>query len=100
MGSSIVGILAQLSEGIYNIKSWLTNFNQNGKVVLSYGDICTYIPNYSLNDENSVQDIWEILSLIENGTYADAESKLNIFVVKWQETFSQATDAARRSTVQ
>ena len=100
VGSSIVGILAQLSGGVENIKSWLSSFNQKGKVVLSYGDICTYIPNYSLADENSVKDIWDILSLIENGKYEQAESKLNIFIVKWQETFGQASDAASRSTMQ
>ncbi|NIP39167.1 MAG: hypothetical protein GWO07_13640 [Candidatus Dadabacteria bacterium] len=99
-GASIIGILSQLHEGVDNIKSWLENFNQNGKVVLSYGDICTYIPNYSLNGENSVQDIWDILDLIENGNYEEVESRLNIFIVKWKETFSQASEQGNKSTVQ
>ncbi|NIT14439.1 MAG: hypothetical protein GTN99_09425, partial [Candidatus Dadabacteria bacterium] len=98
--SSITVILKQLSEGAENIKSWLENFNQNGKVVLSYGDICTYIPNYSLTDENSVKDIWEILDLIKSGSYKVAESKLNIFAVKWHETFNQAQEQESKSTVQ
>lgn len=99
-GSSIVGILNQLAEGVENIRSWLASFNQKGIVVLNYGDICTYIPNYSLTDENSVQDIWDILSVIEKGKYEKAESKLNIFIVKWQETFSQAQEQGSKSTVQ
>lgn len=99
-GNSIAVTLKQMHEGVKNIKSWLSGFNQNGVVVMNYGDICTYIPNYSLSNENSVQDIWEILSMIENGIYDEAQSKLNIFIVKWQETFSQAADAAENSTMQ
>lgn len=98
-GSSISNILGQLREGVENIVAWLSNFNQKGKIVLSYGDICTYIPKYSLSDENSVQDIWDILSLIETGNYDEAESKLNIFIIKWQETFNQAS-SENTSTIQ
>ncbi|MHA1942160.1 MAG: hypothetical protein ACW97P_10610 [Candidatus Hodarchaeales archaeon] len=98
--STIFGMLTQLHEGVENIKSWLSSFHENGKIVLNYGEICTYIPNYSLPDENSVQDIWEILDLIKNGSFDEAQSKINIFVVKWQETFSQASEKKTKSTVQ
>ena len=97
---SINTTLKQLHDGIENIYSWISGFKNKGKVVLNYGDICSYMPNYSLSRENSVQDIWDILHLIENGIYDDTQSKLNIFIVKWRDTFNQATEGITNSTVQ
>jgi hypothetical protein len=98
--STVYNPLKQISDGIKHIKSWISGFNQRGKLVLNYGDICTYIPNYSLTNENSVKDIWNILNLIRNKAFSDAESKLYIFVVKWKETFGQASRDNNKSVVQ
>ena len=96
----VFNTLSQILEGIKNIKSWLSGFNKSGKIVLSYGDICTYIPNYSLSSENSVKDVWDILCMLEIEKFNDAESKLRIFVMKWQDTFGQASQSNRIKLIQ
>ena len=98
--SHINNTVSQILEGILHIKSWLSGFNISGKVVLNYGDICTYIPNYSLSAENSVKDVWDILSMIEDKKFNDAESKFKIFVMKWQDTFSQTSESSSMPVVQ
>lgn len=101
LGKSVTNsTLGQILEGITHIKLWLSGFNQSGKLVLNYGDICTYIPNYSLSDENSVKEIWDILNMLENEKFDVAESKLKIFVIKWQDTFGQALQNPGKPVVQ
>jgi len=75
--------LTYLKAGIGNILQWLEGFSEDGVIILNYGEICNRIEQNSFKNENSVDEINSVISLIDSGDFGRAESELKVLNVKW-----------------
>ena len=80
-----ISFLNQLKVSIEETKNWLFTFHKDGIVVLNYGDICSFIQPYTLKNENTVKEVFEFLSLIDEKEYDKADSLLKVILQKWDE---------------
>ena len=89
-----------LSKGLAELKAWLSGFDSAGFLVLNYGELCSVINPYSLENERSVGEMWKILGLFKKGKSAEAESSLKALIQKWEDIRDQASGNLDGSTLQ
>ncbi len=89
-----------IKDGIFNIKDWISGFNGKGILILNYGEICSFIEQNSLKDENSVGNLWEILDSIKSGELEKADSDLRFLDIKWMDISSNAAGTFEISSLQ
>lgn len=77
--------LKDLPQKISEMNGWLRGFNAEGKIVLNYGEVCSFITQESLKNENSVGELKRIVANIEKGDFEKAESDLRFLGAKWTE---------------
>ena len=77
--------LKELPAKIRNMNSWLRGFNPDGKIILNYGEICSFITRDSMKNENSVGDLKRIIAGIDKGDFEKAEHDLKLLNAKWDE---------------
>ncbi len=77
--------LKDLPRKLSEMNSWLRGFDSDGEIVLNYGEICSFITQDSMKNENSVGDLKRIISGIEKGDFEKAESDLRFLNAKWAE---------------
>ena len=87
-------------QGIEDLKMLLSGFDPSGYLVLNYGEICNFIHPYTIKNENSVGELWEILSLLKRGKLEEAESMLSILYQKWEEIRGKASGKLDKFTLQ
>ena len=92
--------LTVMTHSLSDLQTWFSGFDPNGFVVLNYGDICSHIHPSTLKNEQSVQETWDILHLINKGQLEDASSSLRVLFQKWDEIRSQASGNVDKSTLQ
>ncbi|HEX9830155.1 MAG TPA: hypothetical protein VGA94_00575 [Thermodesulfobacteriota bacterium] len=92
--------LHAVQAGIQSLKAWLGGFDPSGYVVLNYGEICSFIHPYTMKNERSVNEIWQMLNLVKEGRLEEAQSVLNIMVEKWEDIKRKASGDIDKSTVQ
>jgi len=71
-----------------------------GFIVLNYGEICSLIHPYTLENERSVTEIWGILRLLAEGKEKEADSSMVILIQKWEEIRSRAEGNIDTSPIQ
>jgi hypothetical protein len=89
-----------LSKGLAELKAWLSGFDPGSFLVLNYGELCSVINPYSLENERSVGETWKILGLFKEGKHAEAESSLGAFMRKWDDVREYASGSLDGSTLQ
>lgn len=89
-----------LLQGMAELKAWLSGFDPGGFLVLNYGEICSVINPYTLENERSIEEMWRILTLLEEQKFAEADSSLRILIQKWEEIGSRASGERDKSTIQ
>jgi hypothetical protein len=67
------------------LHAWLSGFDSSGYLLLDYGEICSFINPYTMKDERSVKEIWEILAYINKGQMEEVQSVLRVIIQKWEE---------------
>ncbi len=77
--------LKELSENIVNLENWLSGFDPKSFIILNYGEICSYIEPNSMKNEDSVSEIYRVVSLAADGKIKEAESALYHLLSKWDE---------------
>ncbi|QMU55657.1 MAG: hypothetical protein GKS04_00395 [Candidatus Mycalebacterium zealandia] len=77
--------IKNLAVKLREMNSWLRGFDEKGKIFLNYGEICSFITQDSMKNENSVGDLKRIIKGIEKGNYEKAESDLRFLNAKWTE---------------
>ena len=92
--------LAGLIEEIDKLKKTISVFDPRGFVVLNYGELCSFIHPYTIKNENSVWEISELLRLLKNEKFDEAESLLNVLLLKWDDIRSKASGDIDKSTIQ
>jgi hypothetical protein len=89
-----------LSKGLAELKAWLSGFDPGGFLVLNYGELCSVINPYSLENERSVGETWKFLRLLKEGNYGEAGGSLRTLLQKWEDIRSYASGNLDKSTLQ
>lgn len=92
--------ISEIRVGIGNLKSWLGGFDPSGFLVLNYGEISSYIHPYTLKNERSVNDMWQVLSLMREGRVQDSNSVLMALIEKWADIRRKVSGEIEKFTVQ
>lgn len=99
-GSKVSSRLADIRVGLRKLFSLLTGFDPSGSVVLNYGEVCSFIHPYTIRNENSAKDLWDILTLFNEGEVSDADSRLNVLTQKWDDIRRKASGDPERTVIQ
>ncbi len=94
------GNVEHMKKGLSDLRAWLSGFDPGGFIVLNYGDICSIIHPYTLDNERSVTEIWGVLRMIQEGKAKEADSSLMILLQKWDEIRSKAEGNIDTSPIQ
>lgn len=78
-------------EGIKNMALWLKGFSKDSIIMLNYGEICSFIEQDSMKNEDSVGEIGQIIELLATGDLGLAESNLKLLDFKWSDIASKAS---------
>ncbi len=89
-----------IQKGLTDIKIWLSGYNDSGHIVLNYGEICSIIHPYTLDNEKSVKEMRDLIYMIRDKKFEEAESSLKIFIQKWEEIRSKAAGEIDKSLIQ
>lgn len=98
--SQLLNKLADIKAGVRKLFSLLSGFDPSGSVVLNYGEVCSFIHPYTIRNENSVKDLWDVLTLLSGGGIADADSRLNMLTQKWDDIRRKASGDPERTFIQ
>jgi hypothetical protein len=98
--SSCKYLAEDLSRGLSELRTWLSGFDDGGFIVLNYGELCSVINPYSLENERSVGEAWKFLRLLKEGYYTEADSSLRSLIQKWEDIRSYASGSLDNSTLQ
>jgi hypothetical protein len=90
--------LKDLQFGLSEILLWISKFADDSMIVLNYAELTSVIHEFTLKNENSVQDLWSLSSLICKGDYIKASSDLRIYRQKWDEISSKCGDQEKPGT--
>lgn len=83
--------LNSINEGISNIKEWLKGFSSSGITLLNYGEICSFIEQESMKNEDSVGELNTILEKLKDNDLSTAESNLKLLDFKWADINNKAS---------
>ena len=98
--SQLLNKLADIKAGVRKLFSLLSGFDPSGSVVLNYGEVCSFIHPYTIRNENSVKDLWDVLTLLGGGGIADADSRLSMLTQKWDDIRRKASGDPERTFIQ
>ncbi len=98
--SPVLNKLREIQFGVHKLRDWLSGFDPSGHLILNYGEISSFIHPYTLKNENSVEEIWHVLSLIDKDRIEEADSALNILVQKWDDIRRKASGEVEKFTLQ
>jgi hypothetical protein len=92
--------LDEIQMGIIELEKWLSGFDPSGYVLLNYGEVSSFIHPYTLKNERSVKEMWDVLFLMGEGHIDKAQLTLNMIVEKWEDIRKKASGDISRSTIQ
>lgn len=98
--SQLLNKLADIKAGVRKLFSLLSGFDPSGSVALNYGEVCSFIHPYTIRNENSVKDLWDVLTLLSGGGIADADSRLHMLTQKWDDIRRKAAGDPERTFIQ
>ncbi len=81
--------IKDLQFGLSEILLWISKFADDSMIVLNYAELTSVIHEFTLKNENSVEDLWTISKLISEGDFDNASSNLRIYKQKWDEISSK-----------
>lgn len=97
-GAGVADALRDLSEGVRNLRDWLSGFDTGGFVLLNYGEICSLIAPDSMKNEDSVSELRRALTLAAGGKAQEAETALRVLLSKWDEISRAASGTVPKSS--
>lgn len=92
--------ILNISESADHLRSWLSGFDPSGYIVLNYGDLCSVINPYTLENERSVGELWDAISMLKQCKLDEADSIMNNLIRKWDDIRSYASGEQDESTIQ
>jgi hypothetical protein len=98
---TLSGILGDLGRGAGNLRHWLSGFDPESFVLLNYGEISSPMAPEQIKSEDSVSELWLVLTLAREGQPEDAEKVLAMLLSKWEAiNRSLSPDDKRPGTLQ
>ncbi|MCC6712823.1 MAG: hypothetical protein IT344_05605 [Candidatus Dadabacteria bacterium] len=94
----VSSIVEGLAAGAGSLRHWLSSFDENGFVLLNYGEISTRIAPGSLRNEDSVSELGNALLLARENDPGRAGTALMALVAKWDSINSALTGAAEKKS--
>ncbi|MCC6711736.1 MAG: hypothetical protein IT344_00090 [Candidatus Dadabacteria bacterium] len=76
--------LKKIQSGLFELRTWLSEFDEAGYLVLDYGELCSFLSPYTLNNDRSSKEIWDALSNLEKKDLEQCRLVLGLFLQKWQ----------------
>ncbi|HML95204.1 MAG TPA: hypothetical protein PKC29_07210 [Thermodesulfobacteriota bacterium] len=76
--------LKKIQSGLFELRTWLSEFDEAGYLVLDYGELCSFLSPYTLNGDRSSKEIWDVLSNLEKNDMEQCRLVLGLFLQKWQ----------------
>ena len=98
--SEIVSILNGIINGCDQLINLLSGYNNNGHIILNYGDICSFIHPYTLDNEKSVGEVGRFIEFLKSSEYEKASTAIKILFQKWNEIFQNASGQTSNKPVQ
>lgn len=92
--------MSELKPRISELNKMLSEYDSDGFILLNYGELASIIHPYTLKDERSVKDIWEILELMEKGNLETSQTNYKLLTAKWTEIRLQSMGDDGNSTLQ
>ncbi len=92
--------LNEIQAEIVKLQTWLSGFDSSGYVLLNYGEICSFIHPYTMQNECSVKEIEQVLTLISKDQIDEAQSVLNVINQKWEDIRRKASGDIVKFTIQ
>jgi hypothetical protein len=86
--------------GIIELEKWLSKFDPSGYVLLNYGEVSSFIHPYTLKNERSVKEMWDVISLLKEGQIDKAQLVINVIIEKWEDIRRRASGDVIKSTIQ
>ena len=82
-----------LEFGISELSFWLADLDDDSLLILNYAELNTIIHEFTLKNENSVQDLWILFNNLNEKKYEKAASDLKIYKQKWDEISKKASSS-------
>ena len=82
-----------LEFGISELSFWLADLDDDSLLILNYAELNTIIHEFTLKNENSVQDLWILFNNLNEKKYEKAASDLKIYKHKWDEISKKASSS-------
>jgi len=92
--------LAVLRARIEELRGWLAGFDHSGFVLLNYGELTSVIHPYTLKNEQSVLELWQVFELVEAQKYEDARTALSVLIQKWEDIRRKAVGETEKPAIQ
>ncbi len=92
--------LIEIQSGIAGTKTWLGGFDPRAYIVLNYGEICSFIHPYTMKNERSVSELWQLIDFIKEDRFEEAQSALSILTEKWDDIRRKAIGEVEKFTIQ
>ncbi|HEY7535112.1 MAG TPA: hypothetical protein VH878_04125 [Thermodesulfobacteriota bacterium] len=92
--------LNEIQARIVDLENWLSGFDSSSYVLLNYGEICSFIHPYTLKNERSVKDIWQLLSFVGEGKFDEAQGVLNLLTERWEDIRKKASGDVSSFSIQ
>lgn len=83
--------LKKIQSGLFSLKSWLSEFDEEGYLVLDYGELCSFLSPYTLNSDRSSKEIRDMLSNLEKDDMEQCRLALGLFLQKWETVKQKVT---------
>ncbi len=99
-GLPILQKLGEIQMGIIELEKWLSKFDPSGYVLLNYGEVSSFIHPYTLRNERSVKEMWDVISLLKEGQIDKAQLVINVIIEKWEDIRRRASGDVIKSTIQ
>ncbi len=98
--SEIISILTGLISGCDQLLGLLSGYDSSGHIILNYGDICTFIHAYTLDNEKSVGELAAFTELLKQSEYEKANTSIKILFQKWNEIYENASGQSSNRPIQ
>jgi len=80
-----------LRDHVKHLYNNLIGFDTSGFIVLNYGELCSVIHPYTLENEDSVGEVNSSINFVKEGSFTEAARLLKILKVKWDEIREKAS---------
>lgn len=92
--------LKHVLEGINNLLNWLNGFSFSGFILLNYGEICSFIEQDSMKNEDSVGELSNIIENLKEANFTLADYNFKLLDYKWEDISGKASGETSKFPVQ